>query len=154
MFVNLRRPAFLAAGLVLASLGAGCAPEIQNHGHVISQEDLGRIVPGVTSQEEVLRTLGSPSSIATFDPTNWYYVSQRTERMSFYQSWITNQDVVTLVFNQDGIVDGIETLDMSRANNIDPDPDTTRTLGNELSIVEQFVGNIGRFSTQEGGPQP
>ena len=109
-------------------------------------------MPGVTSREEVYRVLGSPSTLAPFDSLHWYYVSQRTEQMSFYQSEITNQDVVTVVFDQAGIVDEIQRLDLSKANNIDPDEEKTRTLGNELSVFEQFIGNIGRFSAPIDGP--
>ncbi|MEZ5837135.1 MAG: hypothetical protein R3D03_15625 [Geminicoccaceae bacterium] len=31
-----------------------------------------------------------------------------------------------------------------------PSSDETRTLGKELSLVEQLVGNIGRFSDRDG----
>jgi hypothetical protein len=36
-------------------------------------------------------------------------------------------------------------LEMAQA--VNPDPNKTRTMGNELSVVQQFVGNIGRFNS-------
>jgi len=39
---------------------------------------------------------------------------------------------------------------------VEPSPDSTLTLGNELTLIQQLLGNIGRFNTQpqERGIQP
>jgi hypothetical protein len=42
-------------------------------------------------------------------------------------------------------------LELAQA--IVPDPNKTRTLGNELGAIQQILGNIGRFNTSpEGRP--
>src|SRR3712207_9437882 len=84
---KLSRP--LVAAAVLALLAAGCSPTVSTHGHHVDAEELAQIKPGVTSREEVERLLGSPSTIGTFDQERWFYVSQRSEVMSFYQADIT-----------------------------------------------------------------
>ena len=61
---------------------------------------LAQIEPGRTTRDEVQQLLGSPSSLTTFDGAVWYYVSQRTERMSFYQEDVVNQDVVSITFRR------------------------------------------------------
>ena len=43
------------------------------------------------------------------------------------------------------------------AQNVEPDPNRTPTLGNELTAIQQFLGNIGRFNTSpevRPGPAP
>ncbi len=144
----------VAAGILALAVAigglAGCTPQLSQHGHTIDPESLTRITPGVSSREEVARLLGSPSALAMFEDSRWYYVSQQRERRSFFQSRITEQEVVTISFDDRGIVRDIDLHGMDQAMAIDPDPDSTRTLGNELSIVEQLIGNIGRFGDPSG----
>ena len=132
-------------GIGMAVMLAACAPQVVQHGHTIDPEALARITPGVTSREEVARLMGTPSALATFEDGRWYYVTQRRENRSFFQSSITEQEVVTVSFDDRGIVSNLERHGMDQAMAIQPDPDSTRTLGNELTIMEQLVGNIGRF---------
>jgi outer membrane protein assembly factor BamE (lipoprotein component of BamABCDE complex) len=133
----------LAVGLGLGL--AACAPQVVQHGHTIDPAAVARITPGVTSREEVARLMGSPSALATFEDSRWYYVTQRRENRSFFQSNITEQEVVTISFDDRGIVSDVRRHGMDQALAVQPDPDSTRTLGNELTIIEQLVGNIGRF---------
>jgi outer membrane protein assembly factor BamE (lipoprotein component of BamABCDE complex) len=153
------RPPFfsrLMTAAALAMLVAACSPMVAKHGHRLEASDLERVRPGVTSREEVQRLLGSPSAVATFDANRWYYISQRTEQLTFYQKDIVAQDVVAITFDERGIVSDVETRDIQQANAVTPDPDKTRTLGNELTVVEQLIGNIGRFNSASGsgGPTP
>ena len=146
------------AGVLLGlTIGlAGCAPQVVQHGHTLDPEALARISPGVTSREEVARLMGTPSALATFEDGRWYYVTQRRENRSFFQSNITEQEVVTISFDDRGIVSDVRRHGMDQALAVQPDPDSTRTLGNELTIMEQLVGNIGRFGdpAAPGGGRP
>jgi outer membrane protein assembly factor BamE (lipoprotein component of BamABCDE complex) len=140
----------VSLALTVAGLAA-CAPQVSQHGHTVDPDSVSRITPGVTSQEEVARLLGSPSMLATFASDRWYYVTQRRESRSFFQNEIIEQDVLTVTFDDRGIVREVEFQGMDQAMAIEPDPDTTRTLGNELTIVEQLIGNIGRFGDPTAG---
>jgi outer membrane protein assembly factor BamE (lipoprotein component of BamABCDE complex) len=139
-----------SAAVLLLAIGlagglAACAPQVVQHGHNLDPVSLARITPGVTSREEVARLMGSPSALATFEDGRWYYVTQRRENRSFFQSNITEQEVVTISFDDRGIVQSVNQHGMDQAMAIQPESDITRTLGNELTVVEQLVGNIGRF---------
>jgi outer membrane protein assembly factor BamE (lipoprotein component of BamABCDE complex) len=134
-----------AAVLVVAIGLAACSPQVVQHGHTIDPEALARITPGVTSREEVARLMGTPSALATFEDDRWYYVTQRRENRSFFQSNITEQEVITISFDDRGIVSDLNRHGMDQAMAVEPDPDSTQTLGNEMTIMEQLIGNIGRF---------
>jgi len=110
---------------------------------------MAQVKPGVTTRQEVGELLGTPSALATFDDQNWYYISQRYERANFYLQDLVAQDVYTITFDDSGVVSDINKRDMQAAQAIKPDPDATRTLGNELTIVEQFLGNLGRFNSDK-----
>ncbi|MFL5338425.1 MAG: outer membrane protein assembly factor BamE [Geminicoccaceae bacterium] len=128
---------------------AACTANVSTHGHVLNPDDLAQIQPGVTNREEVTRLLGSPSTVGTFDQERWFYISQRNEVMSFYKADITKQDVVAIDFDGNGVVSDVHTHGLEMAQAIQPDPNKTRTLGNELTFVQQVLGNIGRFNAPD-----
>ena len=132
--------AIAAAGLV------ACTSSISTHGHRLDAAALAQIEPGQSSQGDVIQLLGSPSSLATFDDRTWYYVSQRTERHSFYHNTVVAQDVVAIMFDDQGTVSHIDRHDLNGAREIDLVDRETPTSGNEMSVLEQFLGNIGRFN--------
>ena len=137
-------PCFALALSALVLLA--CSPIVATHGHRLDERALAQIEPGHSSRDEVAQLLGSPSSRATFGDSPWYYVSQRTEQMSFYQADITNQDVVVISFDDQGVVSSIERHGLDAAREIELVSRETPTSGSELGILEQFVGNIGRFN--------
>jgi outer membrane protein assembly factor BamE (lipoprotein component of BamABCDE complex) len=146
-------PSSATAGLrcliTLATLGltvAACTPTVRTHGHRLDPDGLAQIQPGRTSRDQVAQLLGSPSSLSTFDDSAWYYVSQRTEQRSFYQENVVEQKVVTITFDQAGRVASVDELGLKEARAVAPVERTTPTAGNDLSVFEQFVGNIGRFN--------
>ena len=133
------------AALAALSL-ASCASSISTHGHRLDAAALAQIEPGQSAQGDVIQLLGSPSSLATFDDRTWYYVSQRTERHSFYHTTIVAQDVVAIEFDEQGMVSRVDRHDLNGAREIDVVDRETPTSGNEMSVLEQFLGNLGRFN--------
>lgn len=133
------------ATIALLALVA-CSPTVSNHGHRLDHARLEQIRPGVTSREEVLRLLGSPSTQATLDSGTWYYVAQRTERANFYSERLADQQVVAIRFDARGIVERVERNGLETAQAVVPASEKTPTRGNELTLLEQVVSNIGRFN--------
>lgn len=132
---------------------AGCAPTIDNHGHRLDPDVVSSIQPGTTSKQDVAQRLGSPSTLATFEDDRWYYVAQRTERKSFYQEKITAQQVLAITFGPDGMVSSVDHADLAEAENITPNSEITPTAGNELTLAQQLLGNIGRFNNTDSPTQ-
>lgn len=131
----------------IAALGlASCTSIISTHGHRLDAAALAQVEPGQSSQGDVIQLLGSPSSLATFDDRTWYYVSQRTERHSFYNTTVVSQDVVAIMFDDQGMVRRVNRHDLNGATEIALVDRETPTSGNEMSMLEQFLGNIGRFN--------
>ncbi len=139
------------AGLALLTLPA-CTPEISTHGYRFDQATLGQLEPGQTTQDAVGQLLGSPSAVSTFDGHVWYYVSQRTEHMSFYQDEVVEQKVVEISFDDGGVLQKVDQRDLDDAREVAFVDRETPTSGNELNVFQQFIGNIGRFNPegQEG----
>ena len=118
------------AALVGSALAAtACAPTVSTHGYRIDPAVVAQIQPGVTSREEVERLLGSPSSMSTFNDKSWYYVTQRTEQLTFYDTDVAAQDVLRIDFGGDGLVSNVSQRGLEMARNIEPAPEKTRTHG-------------------------
>ncbi|WP_165769353.1 outer membrane protein assembly factor BamE [Arboricoccus pini] len=148
------KPLSLASSLAAIALLAACSPTIDSRGYQFDQGRIDQITPGVTSREEVARILGTPSTTATFNDSNWYYISQRYERRSFFQDNLVKQDVVDVVFNDNGIVSSVNKSGLDNATAVKPMAQTTPTGGAEMSAVAQFISNIGRFNPTGGGATP
>ncbi len=148
--------AALAASALL--IPVACTPEITTHGYRFDEATLAQLEPGRTTRDGVLRLLGSPSSTATFDDKVWYYVSQRSEHMSFYQDEVIEQKVISVTFDDGGLLQSIDRHGLDDAREVALVDRETPTSGNELSMLQQFLGNIGRFNPQgeekpnTGGP--
>jgi outer membrane protein assembly factor BamE (lipoprotein component of BamABCDE complex) len=144
-----------AALLFVAALGLpACAPEVSTHGYRFDEAALAQLEPGRTTRDGTLQLLGSPSSVATFDDRVWYYVSRRSERMSFYQDDVVDQKVMTITFDDRDVIQSIDRQSLEDAKEVALVDRETPTSGSELSILEQFIGNIGRFNPQPEADAP
>ena len=137
--------AFLAIGLAAMGALSACSPSVATHGHSLDQEQLAKVREGQTSRQEVLQLMGSPSALSTFDDDAWYYVTQRTEKLSFYQEDVVEQEVVTISFDDRDRVASVERHGLDQVASIDPVNRVTPTAGASPSIFEQLISNIGRF---------
>jgi outer membrane protein assembly factor BamE (lipoprotein component of BamABCDE complex) len=141
--------------IVFVALGlAACTPEISTHGYRFDEAALAQLETGRTTRDQTLQLLGSPSSVATFDDKIWYYVSQRTERMSFYQEQVVEQQVIEIAFDDNGVIRSIDRDNLDDAREVALVERTTPTSGSELSLIQQFLGNLGRFNPQQDADAP
>jgi outer membrane protein assembly factor BamE (lipoprotein component of BamABCDE complex) len=143
------RTGWKAAPAALAFLTlVACTPEISNHGYRFDEAALAQVEPGRTTRDGVAQLLGSPSSMATFDDKIWYYVSQRSEHMSFYQDEVVEQKVISITFDAGGVVQSVDHHDLGDAQEVAFVARETPTSGKELNALQQFLSNLGRFNPQ------
>jgi len=105
-----------------------------------------RLQPGEQNKNQVQGILGSPTIIGTFDQDTWYYVTQTTENKSFLKPEIIDQAILSLMFDETGVLISLEKKSMVDAIRIEPSAEKTPTAGRKLSVVPQLFGNFGRFS--------
>ena len=70
---------------------------------------------GTQSREDVVRLIGSPSAVATFNPNVWYYITQKQEYYAFLKPTITEQNVMQLTFNNSGRLTAIKKYELADA---------------------------------------
>jgi len=139
-------PAVLVAGLALGV--NGCTPRVDVRGNLPDPELLEEIRAGGFGRDDVAQLLGSPSTTAMFENETWFYVSQKTQTVAFLEPEVVEQTVVVVQFENTGEVKSVDQLDLEDGRIVTPTEKVTPTLGNDLTILEQALGNLGRFNSE------
>lgn len=138
-------PIFAAALLGVAA----CTPTVDMRGRVPSPEMLSQIKVGETTEEQAQLLLGSPSTTMNWGGQVWHYVYERTETRSFLDPVVKEYKVVTIVFDDQGKVARIDKLGNKSLKPVDIVTRETPTAGKEMTIVEQMLGNVGKFAKEK-----
>ena len=138
------RPVLLAGVLALA-LGA-CAQSVQVRGNIPDGDVVSKISPGVHTRIDITSLLGSPSTVSTFEDSKWYYIGQKTTQFAFFEPEVLERKVLVISFDEAGYVADTRTYGLEDGKIIDPVERITPTEGRELSIIQQLLGNLGRFT--------
>lgn len=138
---------FVCAALFVA---VGCAEQVSTHGQILRTATVEDVKPGVATKQDVRAVLGSPTSVAAFDNSVWYYISQVKVRKAFFKPDTAQQQVLVMHFDRDDVVDRIGVLNEEDSKEVTLVARETQTAGHKLTFLEQLLGNIGRFTEQEG----
>ena len=106
------------------------------------------VVKGVHTRKDVLRIMGSPTTVAPFDENTWYYIGQETAKHGILDPEVTKERVIIVRFNTKGKVHFIKEREGGRIN-IPVERDKTPTHGNDLNAIDQIIGNMGKFNTEQ-----
>lgn len=139
--------------LALAALLAACTPMEATHGNMVEQYRMAEVVPGVSTRTNVLKSLGSPTTTAPFDDNVWYYLAQKTEKRGIFDPEVVEEQVVVVAFNDEGIVETITPVDAQQMD-VPRVRRKTPTGGNEVTFLEQLLGNVGKFNRAAGADTP
>ncbi len=132
--------AALALALSVTAL-SGCTSvgEVMNNGYVVDEQSLA-LVPEGSSREQVMLSLGSPSTTATFDNEVFYYISQkRTRPVAFMKPRLVDQSVLAIYFDKDGVVKSRANYTMKDGKVFDMISRTTPTGGKDLTFLQQLL---------------
>ncbi len=144
------RPALrasLLAGILALGLGA-CAQDIRVRGNFPNAEAVSKINPGIHSRIDIQSLLGSPSTVSTFRDSKWYYIGQKSTQFAFFEPKVLERTVLVVSFDEAGLVEATRTYALEDGQPIDPVDRVTPTEGREVSILQQLLGNLGKFPSQ------
>jgi outer membrane protein assembly factor BamE (lipoprotein component of BamABCDE complex) len=143
-------------GLLVSAVAllAACSPTIDQRGNLPDADNVLAIQPGVSTKDEVSQLLGTPSTIATFSDKTWYYISKRTETVAFFTPDVTDQEVLIVKFDDSDVVEQVAVLGLDDANDVEMVDRETPTYGQQLTILQQLLGNVGRFTKGETSSGP
>jgi outer membrane protein assembly factor BamE (lipoprotein component of BamABCDE complex) len=142
--------AMLAVGI------SGCADNIDPRGNAPLPEALAQIEPGRVTRSDVVALIGTPATASLFGDDHWYYISSHFQTVAFYAPEELDRQVVVIDFDKAGTVTAIRKLGLQDGKEVAMVGRQTPAPGKELSLLEQLIGNVGKFNdtahTRADGP--
>lgn len=133
----------LTASLAIST--TGCTPTHTVRGNFLQDYQIAEVEVGKDTPSDVMQKLGSPTTRAPFDNRIWYYIGQETEKRGILDPDVTDERIIVVTFNDRGVVETMEDVDNQRLD-LPYVKRKTPTSGNEMTAVQQLVGNLGRFN--------
>jgi outer membrane protein assembly factor BamE (lipoprotein component of BamABCDE complex) len=129
---------WLVAGAV-ASLMAGCSPEINHRGYIPKAGAFAQVSEGM-SKSEVEGILGSPSTTASinFQGDSYYYISSTTKGRAFLEPKEVSREVIAVRFDKSDQVSSTAQYGLQDGRIIDINSRKTVIAGSDLTILQQL----------------
>ena len=140
---------FAALGLLTLGLGGclGYDGDVQ-HGYQMDPQALADVKPGQTA-EQVLVTLGSPSTTSTVGGDAWYYIQQKTGRTAaFMKPSVDDQRVYAVYFDKTKRVSRLANYGMQDGRVVNFASGATPTIGGDNSLLKGLFVNFNPFGSQ------
>lgn len=133
----------------MLALVGGCSyfqAPAQVRGNLVDREALKELTPGTSTRADATALLGSPTAKATFDDNQWIYIGERTRPEIGRTEGVLSQQVVLLTFDTQGVLRDVKQLDKGDAVPVSMVSRATPSPGSEASVLQQLLGNVGRFN--------
>lgn len=137
----------LAAVAFIGLALAGCSRMGENYqrGYIIDEATVASVKKG-TGAEQVLQTLGTPSTVSTVGNKTWYYISQTSHRKAqFLPEKVDERRVVAVYFNSGMRVERIALYGLEDGKVFDFISRSTPAAGVEQNFVGQLFRGLTRF---------
>ena len=134
---------FLVAMLAVSA----CETTVINRGYVLETADFSKIKVGKDDARAVFGSFGSPtmrSSIKEADGGfSWYYVSKRTEKVSFLDPKVIDQKTMIVSFDKAGIVKSVKETTYEKP--VSTVSEKTKTEGSTGGVLSETFGGLGKY---------
>ena len=144
---------FCAAALSACSTAKSDEWFISHNGNMPSEERIAQIKQG-NSQEDIIRVLGAPSAVVSFDANTWLYMSSDIKRVAFLEPEEVDRKVLKITFNNNGKVAQIVRLSKEDGKNITPSEDKTEVRGQDPGFFRKYFGGVGQYNPFAGQSTP
>lgn len=142
LLVRLATATFLASSVAACN---GVGEEFQR-GYVVDEQAISQVRKGM-SAEQVLQTLGTPSTVSTVGNRNWYYISQKSRRsLQFMGEQVVDQRVTAVYFDKGLRVERVALYGLQDGRVFDFISRTTPAGGEESSFIGQLFRGVGSFN--------
>ena len=135
----------LASAAMLGLSVAACVGEEFHRGYLIDQRAVEQVKPGM-SAEQVLQTLGTPSTVSTVGNKSWYYISQVSRRrVHFMGDSPVDQKVTAVYFNPNLKVERVALYGVQDGRVFDFISRTTPAGGADQTFLTQIFKGFTQF---------
>ncbi len=150
--VQFRRRLPLLSAIALSVLvTAACTPIVATRANLLSETKQPQVQPATSTRADVQQLWGPPTTVAPFDSKVWYYIGETTAQKGIFEPEVTKRQMVRVTFADDDTVEQIAAIDPKDGREIAFVDRKTSTAGKEFTAFQQFVGNLGKFNTDNVG---
>ena len=115
------------------------------HGYQLDAAVLADVKPG-QSAEQVLVTMGSPSTTSTVGGDAWYYIQQKTERsIAFMKPTIASRRIFAVYFDKGKKVVRVADYGLRDGQVVNMSSDATPTMGADNNFLKGLLFNFNPF---------
>jgi outer membrane protein assembly factor BamE (lipoprotein component of BamABCDE complex) len=138
----------IAVLLVAATTLSACSTsQVLNQGYIVDQDALDATPVG-SSREQVLLSLGTPSTTQDIGTEIFYYISQQRKRgLAFQKTKLVGQSVLVVYFDENATVSRIADYTLQDGKVFDMISRTTPTSGKERGFLAGILGGLSSGST-------
>lgn len=130
---------------------SACTPMVATRGNMLEEYQLKEVLPGIDGKDDVIRKIGSPTTVSTFDDNTWYYMGQKTKKKGIMDPKVVAEKIIVVTFAaEDGKVVAVKEQKDGRED-IPLVQRTTPVSGNDFTFVQQMLGNVGKFNKPDEG---
>lgn len=147
MLHRLRPQGRVVSVALFALLLSACATKTIIRGHIPDPEVVSSLRAGESTRNDVIARLGSPSALSSFQDNLWYYIGEEVEKEGFLDPKITARTILAVSFDDDGLLSAANEYALDQARKVEFVERITPTKGQEFTLIQQLLGNLGRFST-------
>lgn len=158
----------LSAAIPLAALASsGCTPVISKRGYLPDPVAEASITVGKDTKTTIQKKLGDPSTRATFNGDNWYYITSVQKKIAFFDPDVIKRNILAIHFNKAGHVASLRHYGLADGHVVAFETRETPTRGRELTFLQQLLnstpgvplggganGGIGGSQRNPGGGNP
>ena len=120
------------------------------HGYQMDPQALADVRQGQTA-EQVLVTLGTPSTTSTVGGDAWYYIQQKTDRsIAFMKPSVDDQRVYAVYFDKGKKVTRVANYGLQDGRVVNFASGATPTIGGENSLIKGIFLKFNPFGFQNG----
>lgn len=128
---------------------SSCSSHIHNNGFNFENTNFNTIKVGKSNINNVRFELGSPTNESNFGAKTYYYIERKVQKVAFFDPKILEQKILVIEFSKDNVVSNITELALDDAKNVIFSKQLTELKGNDLTILQQFLTNIGKFKPKK-----
>ena len=149
----------IVLGLLCCVILSACSAAKQNewfvnrNGNMPTEERIAKIKNGST-RDEVLKVLGAPSAMVSFNENTWIYMSSDIKRVAFARPEEINRDILRLQFDDNGKVIEVSRLSKDDGKEIAPCQEKTEVKGENLGFFRKYFGGVGQYNPLAAQSQP
>ena len=137
----------ITLAIILSACTSITEPVIEAHGYSPNKYNIDKIKVNLTTNQEIIEEYGEPFIKGIYDDY-WYYISYQTEQYGFGKRKYKKINIVEIKFNQN-VVSFVKLYNKSNLNKIKFSDEITNNSGKKLEVIEQIIGNIGRFNPKK-----